>query len=77
MLANHTACPHCNNPLEERDRHGVAIGFCPKCRGVWLNRGELDTIIERAGRFLEIRSPPARDREHPGERLRKDNFDWF
>lgn len=30
------------------DRQGVEIDYCPKCRGVWLDRGELDKIIERA-----------------------------
>jgi Zn-finger nucleic acid-binding protein len=30
------------------ERHGVEIDYCPKCRGVWLDRGELDKIIERA-----------------------------
>jgi Zn-finger nucleic acid-binding protein len=32
------------------DRQGVEIDYCPKCRGVWLDRGELDKIIERTGR---------------------------
>ena len=31
------------------DRSGIEIDYCPKCRGVWLDRGELDKIIERAG----------------------------
>jgi Zn-finger nucleic acid-binding protein len=31
------------------DRQGVEIDYCPKCRGVWLDRGELDKIIDRAG----------------------------
>ncbi len=30
------------------DRQGIEIDYCPKCRGVWLDRGELDKIIERA-----------------------------
>jgi Zn-finger nucleic acid-binding protein len=30
------------------DRHGIEIDYCPNCRGVWLDRGELDKIIERA-----------------------------
>jgi len=30
------------------DRQGVEIDYCPKCRGVWLDRGELDKIIERS-----------------------------
>jgi Zn-finger nucleic acid-binding protein len=33
------------------ERHGVEIDHCPQCRGVWLDRGELDKIIERAARF--------------------------
>lgn len=31
------------------ERHGIEIDYCPKCRGVWLDRGELDKIIERSG----------------------------
>lgn len=42
-------CPHCSIPLAMSDRHGVEIDYCPQCRGVWLDRGELDKIIERAG----------------------------
>jgi Zn-finger nucleic acid-binding protein len=30
------------------DRQGIEIDYCPKCRGVWLDRGELDKIIERS-----------------------------
>jgi Zn-finger nucleic acid-binding protein len=33
------------------DRQGVEIDYCPQCRGVWLDRGELDKIIERSDRF--------------------------
>ncbi len=38
------------------DRHGIEIDYCPHCRGVWLDRGELDKIIERAAAEL---APPA------------------
>lgn len=41
-------CPVCNVPLTMTDRQGVEIDYCPKCRGVWLDRGELDKIIERS-----------------------------
>ncbi|SIN75633.1 zf-TFIIB domain-containing protein [Vannielia litorea] len=41
-------CPHCNIPLSMADRTGIEIDFCPQCRGIWLDRGELDKIIERA-----------------------------
>jgi hypothetical protein len=42
-------CPKCNVTLSMTDRQGVEIDFCPQCRGIWLDRGELDKIIERAG----------------------------
>ena len=42
-------CPACIEPdLMMTDRQGVEIDYCPKCRGVWLDRGELDKIIERS-----------------------------
>jgi Zn-finger nucleic acid-binding protein len=42
-------CPTCKDAvLAMSDRHGIEIDYCPQCRGVWLDRGELDKIIERA-----------------------------
>jgi uncharacterized protein len=41
-------CPVCNVPLVMSDRQGVEIDYCSQCRGVWLDRGELDKIIERS-----------------------------
>lgn len=41
-------CPICNVDLVMSERSGVEIDYCPKCRGVWLDRGELDKIIERS-----------------------------
>ncbi len=41
-------CPVCKVELKMADRQGVEIDYCPQCRGVWLDRGELDKIIERA-----------------------------
>ncbi len=40
-------CPNCNINLVMTDRQGIEIDYCPDCRGVWLDRGELDKIIER------------------------------
>ncbi|MBY0401473.1 zf-TFIIB domain-containing protein [Myxococcota bacterium] len=46
-------CPTCpDSVLVMADRSGIEIDYCPACRGVWLDRGELDKIIERA-------SPPS------------------
>jgi len=42
-------CPTCDNVnLAMTDRQGIEIDYCPKCRGIWLDRGELDRIIERS-----------------------------
>ncbi|MBX2893577.1 MAG: zf-TFIIB domain-containing protein [Saprospiraceae bacterium] len=41
-------CPLCKIPLQAAERHGVEIDYCLQCRGVWLDRGELDKIIARA-----------------------------
>ena len=42
------SCPACNVPLVMSERQGIEIDYCPRCRGVWLDRGELDKIIERS-----------------------------
>ncbi len=40
-------CPNCATQLTMSERQGIEIDYCPSCRGVWLDRGELDKIIER------------------------------
>ncbi len=51
-------CPSCTDAvLVMTDRQGVEIDYCAVCRGVWLDRGELDKLIERAASDL----PAARD----------------
>ena len=50
-------CPVCKVALTMTDRQGIEIDYCPQCRGVWLDRGELDKIIERSAAG-EV--PPAR-----------------
>lgn len=42
-------CPNCEEILVMTERQGVEIDYCPKCRGVWLDKGELDKIIEKSG----------------------------
>ena len=44
-------CPVDNTNLSIAERSGVEIDYCPECRGVWLDRGELDKIIDRAADF--------------------------
>ena len=56
--AHSMPCPVCKVPLVMSERQGVEIDYCPQCRGVWLDRGELDKIIERASQDMAP-PPPA------------------
>ncbi|HEX6072398.1 MAG TPA: zf-TFIIB domain-containing protein [Sphingomicrobium sp.] len=49
-------CPIDGTQLVMSERHGIEIDYCPTCRGVWLDRGELDKIVERSA----AEAPPAR-----------------
>jgi uncharacterized protein len=63
-------CPACQHELRMADRQGVEIDYCPQCRGVWLDRGELDKIIERSERPTSERfaSPSSEERKKFYER---------
>jgi len=54
-------CPIDGETLVIADRGGVEIDYCPKCRGVWLDRGELDKIIERAAGAEPVQAAPLRE----------------
>src|ERR671923_114334 len=48
-------CPSCMVELTIAERQGVELDYCPQCRGVWLERGELDKIIDRSQAFTQTR----------------------
>jgi uncharacterized protein len=54
-------CPHDQTVLQMTERQGIEIDYCPTCRGVWLDRGELDKIIER----VSLAAPPEAARSEP------------
>lgn len=63
-------CPVDGTELMMTDRQGVEIDYCPKCRGVWLDRGELDKIIDRSAHdhAAAVRRPapqPPAPQHHP------------
>ena len=60
-------CPVDGTTLAMTDRQGVEIDYCPQCRGVWLDRGELDKLIER-GEASAASAPPPRERDRDFER---------
>ncbi len=65
-------CPTCKVELKMADRQGVEIDYCPQCRGIWLDRGELDKIIERS---LQASSPVRETHEvHPDDERRQPYY---
>lgn len=61
-------CPHCpETTLVMSDRQGVEIDYCPQCRGVWLDRGELDKLLDRATTASPQAAPPTA-RQAPPQR---------
>jgi uncharacterized protein len=65
-------CPKCDITLNITDRQGIEIDYCPSCRGIWLDRGELDKIIERN---TEAYAPPP-IRDERDDRRRDDRDDY-
>ena len=52
-------CPLDRTALVMSERQGIEIDYCPSCRGVWLDRGELDKILERSAAESELARQPA------------------
>jgi Zn-finger nucleic acid-binding protein len=62
-------CPVCTTGLQITERQGIDIDYCPQCRGVWLDRGELEKLIERS---LTVSSSAAwGGQRHAGERAER------
>ena len=71
-------CPVCQEvDLVISDRQGVEIDYCPQCRGVWLDRGELDKIVGRSAALVAPRSQERHDDDddwHDKDRSRRDQI---
>jgi uncharacterized protein len=52
-------CPNCNSSMQALNRSGVEFDMCPSCRGVWLDRGELEKIIENVRAEVSPAAPVA------------------
>ena len=71
-------CPACQVELKMTERQSIEIDYCPQCRGVWLDRGELDKIIERSAALEAPKPPqpqPERRDEYRGERDGRRGYD--
>jgi len=82
-------CPHCENQsLLMSERQGVEIDYCPQCRGVWLDRGELDKLIEKSAAVQasvsapvapapQMAQPPQQAWGHPPHYPYKKHKSWL
>ena len=61
------ACPIDGTTLVMSERQGIEIDYCPSCRGVWLDRGELDKIIERNSTAEQPSAPPPPPPQQQGQ----------
>ena len=67
-------CPNDATTLAMTERQGVEIDYCPKCRGVWLDRGELDKIVEQSDQS-SIDTPGKSDRMNNSRNRSNDEED--
>lgn len=65
-------CPTDQSTLLITERSGIEIDYCPECRGVWLDRGELDKMIDRVTPSGVVETEPRRDE---GDDYRHKNYD--
>lgn len=67
-------CPNDQTTLVMSERSGIEIDYCPECRGVWLDRGELDKIIERGSGAPAPAAPVAPPRAVPGDQYPQPSY---
>ncbi len=70
-------CPIDGTELRISDRQGIEIDYCPKCRGIWLDRGELDKLLERSAQMTMSDAPArvASDRDRDRNRDMDRDYD--
>jgi uncharacterized protein len=66
-------CPNCNVSMQAVQRVGVELDICPQCRGVWLDRGELEKILDQERARLNDETAPA---PRPGDAVRTAPRPW-
>ena len=74
-MVNELTCPNCSTMMRANQRYGVDIDFCPSCKGVWLDRGEIEKIANASKRYDE---DPAYSNERPAySNERPGNYDDY
>lgn len=67
-------CPVCKDvTLLMSEKKGVEIDYCPECRGIWLDRGELEKIMEKEDKYIDKEIKETKKEENP-KKHRKESF---
>ncbi|HEX5929426.1 MAG TPA: zf-TFIIB domain-containing protein [Solirubrobacterales bacterium] len=59
-------CPKCEAEMRSYERNGVTVDQCSGCRGIFLDRGELERLVDAEGSYYESDSAPPREERHGG-----------
>lgn len=79
MAERQLRCPSCDGPMQVADRRGVLIDVCRDCRGVFLDRGELDKLLDAAAVDVgptDVAPSPPRPQDDEYERRRGSDDEW-
>lgn len=68
-------CPTDGSTLVMSERTGIEIDYCPECRGVWLDRGELDKIIDRGTQMSAPQAPQPQQQRYEEPRYEEPRYD--
>lgn len=68
-------CPLCDVNMKEVDRRGVLIDVCPACKGVWLDKGELEKLLS-ASREYEVDIPYVEKKEHRPRSYNHNEYEY-
>lgn len=69
-------CPNCNTSMQNVARSGVELDICPSCRGVWLDRGELEKLLEGQKAESAGQQQDRQRFEREVEQFHRDPDDW-
>ncbi len=68
-------CPVCETQMKEIEKYGVDIDICPQCKGVWLDRGEIDKIASAEGNYRDSEMEHYGKKDHyKGKKEKKESF---
>lgn len=70
-------CPVCGEALRRTEKYGVEVEVCPDCKGIWLDRGELERIVQTAGADARTVSPERPAHEEDSRRQQSPGRDEY